>query len=828
MGYSQIWEIRSSRRWAAAWPRLISDTRTIVDAADIDLTSDRIWDMNEVETYYGGSEEALRKLLDPPPVIVDVERGILFNGIQNDGCEPFFMDRHPKPMYEHSKKLSYSCKTNRRPYDTVVCAVLIRAKQLLGDAFYAEIPSRSAAEDEDGGWWKAFSLIELLWPDDEIMEESDGFANEEYGSDVEEIDHLETEQRLVKPTIKAGAELQILKESENGDMDENFQRPLLPLELSDERLNTFRQWINHCDTTDTIYGTCHSTGHQRHLPLLRLIDVEKGCVVSAPPNPSYVALSYVWGKLPQTCLLSSNIEQLLENDGFRKHDISISKTIADAMALCQRLGHRYLWVDAYCMLQDNAQDKALQLNTMRDVYSNAVFTIVAANGDHANSGLGLAGRENSTFAMTERSDTWASFSHALSKTIWETRGWTFQEKALSRRLLVFSPDGPFFICGARICNEHGFQKLNPNAIDRDRPGRFFNIKSGNQLELYLAAVTNYSKRELTMEADFENAMNGITKAFAHSIDGRPNSFYAGFPTSFFDDIFCWRVEEHNPDARRWGFPSWSWQDWKQTPIFPDIMMASIDEKRKKGLWGSRILAYDRGNYKNITRLDSFCLNVFGPNPLMLEWRGAPLEVAMECNEDIGPTNGLFRVFSYVNGQSAGVIQLHKEWRARQPAKMEFLPVFVENKNGELKIKVLMCLEQSKQPSRAMADPKNSWERVQLMDCDIGEQDWKSMIDESLVSSRYRLVYALASSKVAGAVTQTGVYDYRVGEASGKYSHLGAPVTSVEIFFKDTKEYKTTDAMSSGEIWARGPAVVSEEVSLGVNGKINDDLTLSLL
>jgi hypothetical protein len=63
----------------------------------------------------------------------------------------------------------------------------------------------------------------------------------------------------------------------------------------------------------------------------------------------------------------------------------------------------------------------------------------------------------------------------------------------------------------------------------------------------------------------------------------------------------------------------------------------------------------------------------------------------------------------------------------------------------------------------------------------------------------RIIYALTSSKVAGAVTQTGLYDYRVDDASDKYSHFGVPVTSCEIFFKDTAEHKTTDSVSAGEV-----------------------------
>ena len=63
----------------------------------------------------------------------------------------------------------------------------------------------------------------------------------------------------------------------------------------------------------------------------------------------------------------------------------------------------------------------------------------------------------------------------------------------------------------------------------------------------------------------------------------------------------------------------------------------------------------------------------------------------------------------------------------------------------------------------------------------------------------RIIYALTASRVAGAIAQTSLYDYRVDNASKKQSHFGPPVTSVEIFFKDTKTHQTTDDVSTGEV-----------------------------
>jgi hypothetical protein len=62
----------------------------------------------------------------------------------------------------------------------------------------------------------------------------------------------------------------------------------------------------------------------------------------------------------------------------------------------------------------------------------------------------------------------------------------------------------------------------------------------------------------------------------------------------------------------------------------------------------------------------------------------------------------------------------------------------------------------------------------------------------------RIIYALASPLVAGAVTQTSVFDYRV-DAMEKRSHLGAPTTCVELFFKDKDQFTTTESASQGEV-----------------------------
>jgi hypothetical protein len=51
------------------------------------------------------------------------------------------------------------------------------------------------------------------------------------------------------------------------------------------------------------------------------------------------------------------------------------------MRFTKLMGVRYLWIDCYCIVQDDDQEKHNQLWAMGSIYYNAHFTIIAAEGD---------------------------------------------------------------------------------------------------------------------------------------------------------------------------------------------------------------------------------------------------------------------------------------------------------------------------------------------------------------------------------------------------------------------------------------------------------------
>ncbi|KAJ4293644.1 hypothetical protein N0V90_008928 [Kalmusia sp. IMI 367209] len=96
-----------------------------------------------------------------------------------------------------------------------------------------------------------------------------------------------------------------------------------------------------------------------------------------------------------------------------------------------------------------------------------------------------------------------------------------------------------------------------------------------------------------------------------------------------------------------------------------------------------------------------------------------------------------------------------------------------------------------------------------------------------IYTKARVVYALTAAKVAGAVAQTNIYDYRRGlTPSNKHSHFGIPLSCLELKLKDTPSHKTTDEHLAGEIVVTGASVAGGETSLGVNGTVNQDHTIA--
>jgi hypothetical protein len=59
----------------------------------------------------------------------------------------------------------------------------------------------------------------------------------------------------------------------------------------------------------------------------------------------------------------------------------IPQVIEDSITVVRELGFRYLWMDRYCVKQDNTSEELVQIQNMDSIYWESTLAIIAALDD---------------------------------------------------------------------------------------------------------------------------------------------------------------------------------------------------------------------------------------------------------------------------------------------------------------------------------------------------------------------------------------------------------------------------------------------------------------
>lgn len=342
------------------------------------------------------------------------------------------------------------------------------------------------------------------------------------------------------------------------------------------------QWKTRCEQE---HGNCGGKAMGKLPRHFRLIDIAEKRIIDANINtPSFFALSYVWGadSKNEAALCQGNLSELQKSGGLN----DLPQTIADAMRVCEQLDQAYLWVDRFCIVQDDKEDKYGQIGSLEAIYSRAELVIVAACGDNMQSGLagvdGKSSRGRSQipievfgFTMINRLEEPA---YALSNTKWNERGWTYQEAVLARRKLYFTSSELWFECAEGLQRES-----TSSATDKHDASRIHHLttyggrgveSSGDVFEEYGHHLLQYSKRILTYPSDIYHAFRGIQNVFYPE-----NEIIFGLPACDFSRALLWysergsELQERQCSDRDIVLPSWSWASLTATinvlPSFAD-------------------------------------------------------------------------------------------------------------------------------------------------------------------------------------------------------------------------------------------------------------------
>ncbi|KAI1279621.1 HET-domain-containing protein [Xylaria sp. FL0933] len=373
-------------------------------------------------------------------------------------------------------------------------------------------------------------------------------------------------------------------------------------------LRWVQRWMSICKTDHGAKCERADIGSKK-LERVRFVDVKQRCLVTLEgislSEHQYIALSYVWGG-PQKLKLEQCNKNELAKPGALVIE-TLPQTIADSMLLTEKLGFRHLWIDALCIIQDDDMDKKIQIEGMSQIYGFAFLTIMAASSLSVEGGLPGLRPGSRAFKQQEvivippakkgaETDVNPGLSlmttlhpllnpneHYLDRTPWNSRGWTMQERVMSRRALVFLEEQVYWICReATFCEESYFEneqlrfnRFHERATELTLRRSFKNFyePDDDQVQFwktYQSLVANYTRRNFTYQGDAFDGFFSVLQGLS-ALSG--DNFAWGLPRSHFEQGLLWssfgslrRRKEHSTLPMtsmqvKVPFPSWSWMGW---------------------------------------------------------------------------------------------------------------------------------------------------------------------------------------------------------------------------------------------------------------------------
>jgi heterokaryon incompatibility protein (HET) len=294
----------------------------------------------------------------------------------------------------------------------------------------------------------------------------------------------------------------------------------------------------------------------------------------------YIALSYRWGR-NQPCVTDQY------NLGERLNRIELSllpPTLRDAVLLTRFLGIKYLWIDALCIIQRDQADWVREAAKMNAVYSHALLTISADAAVDTSSSLfkERSVRHEKSVVLPwplESPDdggeplklhvfpNFINFGDEIRKSPLAKRGWTFQERALSARIVHFGEDMCYWECKEACIGED--EEIGKYSVQDE----YFHLRDllagGGESDMskvklhgkWAWVIAEFSKRELTVEGDAFAALEGVAIGFAEK--DKLGKYFCGLWGDEFLRYLLWssdRTDEGSIHRRSKAYraPTWSW------------------------------------------------------------------------------------------------------------------------------------------------------------------------------------------------------------------------------------------------------------------------------
>ncbi|KAG5655132.1 hypothetical protein KAF25_001905 [Fusarium avenaceum] len=343
-----------------------------------------------------------------------------------------------------------------------------------------------------------------------------------------------------------------------------------------------KTWLNQCITT---HEECMARQkrlalwYPTRLLLLGTAHDDVRLVVSAENNMEgpYMTLSHRWGDTSYTKLTAGSLEQFKNRIDISDLPVSFKET----MHIARLARVKYLWIDSLCIQQDDDEkDWEVEAQLMGKVYSHSFLNVSATLGDDDT--RSLFNRSSHPFDPTLLNLPCIKrrFRKAwiVDQDVWEdeieqgplqSRGWVFQERFLSPRILHFAERQLAWECHQTSALEMFPSRVPPGLIQGSRSDIADKVlaarvpTNANLLEFcrsWNEIVAKYTTTELTFKKDKLVAFARVAKTIEVA---RGDIYLAGLWKSAFISQLAWtRTRDdivHYPRELSSGrAPSWSW------------------------------------------------------------------------------------------------------------------------------------------------------------------------------------------------------------------------------------------------------------------------------
>lgn len=381
------------------------------------------------------------------------------------------------------------------------------------------------------------------------------------------------------------------------DVETDTNAPITEDTASPETYKQIRTWLDTCRNE---HPKCQASLENKSLPTrLIYLDTSRDSSLSNAVDTSlqprlmsttgrecsecrYIALSYRWPE-------SFPIEAKLTRDNIREqmrglNTSKLPQIFKDVFQVAIRLDITYAWIDSLCIIQDDPDDWNREAALMFQIYRYAELTVAAAVPP-TKPDIGLFRRGDPSDVLSVRIPDLRDPSNdgpgqevvllkpqkiTYTESPLVSRGWCFQEREISRRIVHYTETQVLWECRAVHASE-GLPNGTSQRFPKGWTNRIFDEDlSGQRFEdAWYRAVEDYSRRDLTVFTDKLPALAGLAATIR---DYKPAN--CRYIAGLWEDDFLKGLQWSSETGRvvTWGYgrtitntrypeyvaPTWSW------------------------------------------------------------------------------------------------------------------------------------------------------------------------------------------------------------------------------------------------------------------------------